>query len=703
MQSNRIYLYCAGLILSITAAVLVLNDPRKAPIQAQSQSPSQAKRSVASGYSKEVSLPKGLKDQELADFNHLSQGSDFFPYEWLLHLKSANFADKRGIGKGVLDDLDEKFRVVKDADPKQYLMGWVGMSAIWSNHDPKNSDVSIADPNYKQLVREVPIENSSDTIKSIKLVGVNCAFCHSGQINSNGRKIHVPGAPNLLNVRYFFKDLVQSTVAMFADPDLLAPFLENFNIEKKTARTLANEMSEEFFTNLAHDTNRWEIPVLSNLLGGPLTLLEAKYFQDRDRLYEGKGAIATSLKRLLKATYDFSDSDNLGELPFRMDYMAGLAIGSDPKLIETDVRYGRSDAFGRIGNLFVRGKDPVDLTGPASYPYLWGKKYQALVHNVANTNSVILRNIGESLSLGAVFFNTETLDTSVNMYNQDRLENLMYDIAVPQWDKVFPDHPADQALAAQGKPLYEKHCQGCHTAKPEKVGPAGMLYEYKMFSEAEVGTDAWAAHNVVKTVNRGSFANEMLAASLKIKMSYYDKYKVSEEERASWEQQDLRGPDFFRDTFTGYEQKNPKLNFGSIDGSKGKLYQARPLAGVWASAPFLHNGSVPSIAELLKPAKERVKKFSVYSREYDLEKMGFKSEREKVETLIFGFKVNKEWCSYDLTCFDTTQGSKEYPMNQGNSNAGHEFPKDVKLTDLEKRALMEYLKILPPEPEYAWQ
>src|SRR5205085_2445537 len=51
-------------------------------------------------------------------------------------------------------------------------------------------------------------------------------------------------------------------------------------------------------------------------------------------------------------------------------------------------------------------------------------------------------------------------------------------------------------------------------------------------------------------------------------------------------------------------------------------YKARPLSGIWASAPYLHNGSVPSLAELLKPPGERVTSFYVGSRELDPETVG---------------------------------------------------------------------------------
>ena len=55
-----------------------------------------------------------------------------------------------------------------------------------------------------------------------------------------------------------------------------------------------------------------------------------------------------------------------------------------------------------------------------------------------------------------------------------------------------------------------------------------------------------------------------------------------------------------------------------IDG-----YKPRPLEGVWATPPFLHNGSVPNLYEMLSPVEERSKKFFVGRREFDPVKVGY--------------------------------------------------------------------------------
>ena len=101
-------------------------------------------------------------------------------------------------------------------------------------------------------------------------------------------------------------------------------------------------------------------------------------------------------------------------------------------------------------------------------------------------------------------------------------------------------------------------------------------------------------------------------------------------------------------------------------------YRARPLNGFWATAPYLHNGSVPDLVELLKPAAERPATFYVGNWEFDPERLGF------------------EWASPfpGAFAFDTSL--------PGNSNAGHDYGTDLSAED--QRALIEYLKTLDVTP-----
>ena len=126
-------------------------------------------------------------------------------------------------------------------------------------------------------------------------------------------------------------------------------------------------------------------------------------------------------------------------------------------------------------------------------------------------------------------------------------------------------------------------------------------------------------------------------------------------------------------------------------------YRARPLNGVWATAPYLHNGSVPSLYWLLKPAAERPQKFCIGARDFDPEQVGYR---------VVAGEAPK--CNKGETLFSTTEPetlfatTKPGPLH-GNSALGHSLegagsgePGVVgrALRDDERKDLIEYLKTL---------
>jgi hypothetical protein len=138
----------------------------------------------------------------------------------------------------------------------------------------------------------------------------------------------------------------------------------------------------------------------------------------------------------------------------------------------------------------------------------------------------------------------------------------------------------------------------------------------------------------------------------KIRDMNYDKLKLMPDQRLEW---------------NGYREDGVAAPLG---------YRARPLEGLWATPPFLHNGSVPSLYQLLLPVEQRDKTFYVGSREFDPKNVGFTTAQ--------------------------FSGGFLYRTDQpGNSNAGHEFRngsgKGVigpELNDAERWAIIEYLKTL---------
>jgi mono/diheme cytochrome c family protein len=299
--------------------------------------------------------------------------------------------------------------------------------------------------------------------------------------------------------------------------------------------------------------------------------------------------------------------------------------------------HGRVDAFGYARNFLFGNKHGfTPNTAPVSYPHLWGFQHTGALHWNANTNSVLERNIGQALGVGGIV--SAELDTTVILENLHELEAIAYNIVPPTWPAMLPKIDSDKA--ARGKPLYTKHCASCHDS--EKKDPTTGLTAFVEIPLADIGTDPNQAHSFAAKLGDGSFADALATTLEGIKQKYYAKKGTTEQQRSAWEAG--RAPSWW---------KSPLV------------YAARSLRGAWATAPFLHNNSVPSLYHLLLPAAKRPTKFQVGSREYDPTHVGYVSSEGGVE-------------------LDTTLS--------GNSNAGHAY--GTSLSEDDRWALVEYLKTL---------
>jgi mono/diheme cytochrome c family protein len=185
--------------------------------------------------------------------------------------------------------------------------------------------------------------------------------------------------------------------------------------------------------------------------------------------------------------------------------------------------------------------------------------------------------------------------------------------------------PIDRALAAKGEKLFVANCARCHGTYGEK-----WTYPNRIVPIDEIGTDRRRYDGITRKFGE-----------------YYNK---------SW--------------FADYK----------IAATKG--YQAPPLDGIWATAPYFHNGSVPTVYHVLN-SKARPKIFTrSYKTDlgsYDAGKLGWKVQvLEKVPdgATMSPFEFRK--------IYDTSQS--------GRGNGGHRY--GDKLTEEERRAVIEYLKTL---------
>ena len=367
----------------------------------------------------------------------------------------------------------------------------------------------------------------------------------------------------------------------------------------------------------------------------------------------------------------------------------------------TRVPYGytRLDAFGAILN---KGLASTGVEGnfnepdaPTSYPYLWDTPQHDYVEwngSQANSNiGALARNVGEVIG---VFGRVETTPTtwlyfydagyasSVHTRNLRAVEKKVAELQSPLWPEFFP--AIDQDQAAQGRRLYEQYCLVCHQ-DIDRTDPDRKI-KVRMGSLEKLGTDPKMAENVLQLRGKtGIFRDKP--------RFYFAGSIMGAEEPALYVANNLMGGVLRNNPLQSLLAIRDADNMGHpdvihppkyLDGyilEHGQevsdrallAYKARPLNGIWTGAPYLHNGSVPNLYELLLPAADRSKTFYIGSWEYDPARVGYVNRSEPGAFL-----------------FDTGL--------PGNSNAGHEYGTGADglppLTDAEIGSLLEYMKTL---------
>jgi hypothetical protein len=376
---------------------------------------------------------------------------------------------------------------------------------------------------------------------------------------------------------------------------------------------------------------------------------------------------------------------------------------------------------------FMIAENIKKADAPVRYPFIWNAPVQDKTQwpgFADNGNDVLAlaRNLGEVFGVFGVLqpkrdglFINFLSNNSANFDGLGKLENLVRQIGPPKWP-----WPIDKTLAAKGKEIYarsqaEGGCIECHGIAPGKVRfPVVQTWATPI---KNVGTDtrqyevmAWSANtgvlqnafipfatkplrkndlafNVLVTSIIGSIAEQILGSSatptatalgadvqinIPLDMPQLKLVRLPPALR------DLEGA-FRVPLAPAQEQIEFHIQGRVVPGlaapvsappSKGS-YEARVLEGIWATAPYLHNGSVPTLAELLKPAAERVKQFKIGTA-YDIVNVGLALQQPQFDHTMITADCNN--------------------INSGNSRCGHEF--GTQLPSEEKKALLEYLKML---------
>ncbi len=356
---------------------------------------------------------------------------------------------------------------------------------------------------------------------------------------------------------------------------------------------------------------------------------------------------------------------------------------------------GRADAFGRIANASFGDAISADnyrvANAPVDYPQLWDIWTFDWVQWNGSAQQPMARNIGEALGVGATlkFFDADgqalhgdaRYPSSVRVRDLHLIEETLQRLKPPVWPQALLGQ-IDLPRASQGRALFKENCAGCHVPKVQNDGPR-PVQTLKMLPIDTIGTDPTAANNIADhrfDLSELQWKPEELAkldVELHSVSGELDMKKLSVAQGLAYVTAFVEARAYRKANITPEER--PRLDgYGLPIGVRElRAYKARPLEGIWATPPFLHNGSVPSIYQLLSPQDERATTFYRGTTEYDPRHLGYRTE---------GFPGG--------FLFDTRV--------IGNRNSGHEFRAGPRgkgvigrlLQPQERWALLEYLKVL---------
>ena len=500
-------------------------------------------------------------------------------------------------------------------------------------------------------------------------VGMTCAACHTRQITAEGKTYRIDGGPAIVD----FQSLLADLDVRMGDVLLSEATFRPFAIAVLGSAT--PDVSE--IAALRRQVDAWYLRyhtlmarALPNPPWGPARL----------------DAVGMIFNRL-----------------------TGLDLGAAPSLLIPD-NIKRADS-------------------PVRYPFLWNAPLQDKTQwpGFADNGSdslALARNLGEVLGVFGTFepkgqglFVNFLNNNSANFDGLGKLEELVKLIGPPKWPWLIDTNLAAQGKAIFARPTAQGGCNECHGITPGKV--RFPLIQTWATPIQNVGTDtrqydllAWTAKsgalqgafipfvtsplketdlafNILATsvigaiaehtlIGSGTTLSGMVAAQVDNRAPITPRGPQLEIPRLPPALRDLQGA-FNAPALPG----QPRLEF-HIEGlavpepsiaaaaqpARG-AYEARVMHGIWAAAPYLHNGSVPTLAELLKPAGERVKQFKV-GPAYD--------------TVNIGLATDQSQFDYTLVTTDCSD------RNSGHSRCGHEF--GTRLMPDEKKALLEYMKTL---------
>ena len=207
---------------------------------------------------------------------------------------------------------------------------------------------------------------------------------------------------------------------------------------------------------------------------------------------------------------------------------------------------GRVDTFNSAKVLFnfpMDKLDPKELLGASDFPSIWNQRKKKGMQLHWDGNNTVVEERNKSAAFG-----TGTTPPTIDLKAIGRIEDWLLDLKQPRYPFAI-----DAALAARGAPIYKEYCADCHGASGEDFsgGKVGKVTPIE-----QIGTDRRRLDSYTYTlaVNQSTL-------------------------------------------YAGYPHRfqHFRKTFG---------YANMPLDGLWLRAPYLHNGSVPTLRDLLEPPDE---------------------------------------------------------------------------------------------------
>jgi hypothetical protein len=236
-------------------------------------------------------------------------------------------------------------------------------------------------------------------------------------------------------------------------------------------------------------------------------------------------------------------------------------------------------------------------------------------------------------------FGTGTTPPTIDLKAIGRLEQWLLTATPPKYP-----YPIDATVAARGAEVYAHYCAGCH-------GKNGREFEAP---KTGAGT---ASRECVQANDDMDLYSPQVGRITRIEELGTDRHRL---DSFSYDLAAQLGT-----VYAGYPYRycHYRKTFG---------YANMPLDGIWLRAPYLHNGSVPNLRDLLEPAMARTPRFYRGNDVYDAHKVGFAADVPE--------QNGRKFFAYDTAL-------------PGNSNAGHEGARyGTELPAADKDALVEFLK-----------